>query len=220
MPSSNAALDQFSHASQAPDLSEDYFRILTCSGRDGSRHAIGELLERCRQYLALIANRELATHLRPKAGASDLVQETFLEAQQCFDQFSGETEADLLAWLRGILLHNLSDFVRRYEGSEKRRVSRERRLDSACVETPRAVFPAAEAMTPSRWVMRQERIDALRTALARLRDDDRRVLCLRYQSGMTFAEIGRRMHRSPDAVRMLWTRALKRLNCQLDSLDE
>jgi RNA polymerase sigma-70 factor (ECF subfamily) len=217
-------LDQPPHASRSPDISDDFFRTLSCTGRDGSKQAIGELLERCRQYLTLIANRELDTQLRPKAGASDLVQETFLEAQQCYEQFSGETEADLLAWLRGILLHNLSDFVRRYQGSEKRRVSRERRLDSACEEcrrvADRGLAPAAEATTPSGWVMRKERIDMLRAALARLRDNDRRVLSLRYQRGMTFAEIGQRMQRSPDAARMLWTRALKRLHCELDSLDE
>ncbi len=52
-------------------------------------------------------------------------------------------------------------------------------------------------------------------ALGRLPEDYRRVMLLRYQKEMTFAEIGREMRRSADAARMLWTRALERLKQEL-----
>ena len=34
--------------------------------RGGSQHAVGILLERCRDYLQLIANQEVSSHIRPK----------------------------------------------------------------------------------------------------------------------------------------------------------
>ena len=84
------------------------------AARAGSKEAIGGALEACRGYLLGIAERELDADLRAKGGASDLVQDTFLEAQRDFAGFRGETQADLLAWLRRLLLNNLANFARTY----------------------------------------------------------------------------------------------------------
>src|SRR5437870_8093656 len=85
--------------------------------RAGSPEALGQMLEACRGYLLLVAQRELAPDLRAKGGASDLVQETFLEAQRDFPRFSGRSEAELLAWLRRLLLNNLANFTRHYRAT-------------------------------------------------------------------------------------------------------
>src|SRR5205085_10055364 len=92
------------------------------AARAGSRDALGKALEACRGYLLLIANRQLDAALQPKGGPSDLVQETFLEAQRDFAQFQGDSGAELLAWLRQLLLHNLANFKRRYRATDKRQV--------------------------------------------------------------------------------------------------
>src|SRR5262245_9801346 len=78
------------------------------------------LLEALRGYLLMVAGEELDPALRAKGGASDLVQETFLEAHRDFNQFRGADEAELLAWLRRLLLNNVANFGRRYRGTEKR----------------------------------------------------------------------------------------------------
>src|SRR5437899_477303 len=78
--------------------------------RGGSDAALGQLLEECRAYLLLVANQELPAQLRGKAGASDVVQETFLQAQKNFERFRDQGEAELLAWLRRILLNNVANF--------------------------------------------------------------------------------------------------------------
>ena len=57
----------------------DFGRLLA-EARTGSRQALGQILESCRNYLLLIAGKELTSDLQAKGGASDLVQETFLEA--------------------------------------------------------------------------------------------------------------------------------------------
>ena len=45
---------------------------------------------------------------------ADLMQEMFLAAHQDFVQFHGNTEKELLSWLREVLLSNLANLVRRY----------------------------------------------------------------------------------------------------------
>src|SRR6516225_2042707 len=85
----------------------------------GSREAVGQALEACRGYLLLIAQRELGPQLQAKGGASDLVQETLLEACRDFARFQGDSEAELLQWLRRLLLNNLADFTRLYRDTDK-----------------------------------------------------------------------------------------------------
>ena len=99
--------------------------------RGGSDSALGQLLEAYRPYLLLVANRELPPDLRVKVGASDLVQETFLDAQRDFPRFRGSTERELLAWLRRILLTNLALVGRQFRDTEKRQLDREVPLATA-----------------------------------------------------------------------------------------
>jgi RNA polymerase sigma-70 factor (ECF subfamily) len=78
------------------ERSHDVARYLP-EARAGSPEALGRALEGCRLYLLALAERELDAGLRAKGGASDLVQETFLEAQRDFARFRGDSEAELLA---------------------------------------------------------------------------------------------------------------------------
>jgi RNA polymerase sigma-70 factor (ECF subfamily) len=184
----------------------------------GSNEALGQALEACRGYLLLIARRHLDADLQAKGGASDLVQETFLEAQRDFGQFRGTSEAELLAWLRRLLLNNLGHFTRRYRGTGKRAVGRE--VAPSADGSSAAAGPAlpADTPSPSGQAMAHEQAEALQRALERLPDDYRRVITLRYDEGQSFEEIGRRMGRSPDAARKLWARAMERLRQEWEGL--
>jgi RNA polymerase sigma-70 factor (ECF subfamily) len=180
--------------------------------RAGSTAALGQALEACRAYLLLIAREEIQPQLRSKGGSSDLVQETFLEAQRDFAQFQGQTADEWRAWLRRLLLNNVKDFERRYRATKKRNAVREVSLDDSdgpgrdlAAATPRASGPA----------IAQEEAEAFRSALQRLSPDYRQVILLRYQDQLSFEEIGNRLGRSPNAARMLWLRAVDRLKQEM-----
>src|SRR5262249_26022430 len=106
------------------------------AARAGSHEALGRALEICRGYLLLGAERQLGTDLRAKGGASDLVQETFLEAQRDFVQFQGTSEEELRAWLQRLLLNNLGNFARRYRATHCREVGREQALEAGSSSSP------------------------------------------------------------------------------------
>ena len=181
------------------------------AARGGSAEALGAVLEACRGYLLLIARDELSPDLQAKAGASDLVQQTFLEAQCDFAQFRGESVAELRTWLRRLLLNNLATFARNYRQTAKRAVGREVPLpapDSSRAEGG----PAADDPSPSSLVMASEAADAFRRTLERLPEDYRLALLLRHLEELPFEEIGRRLNRSANAARKLWARALEMLH--------
>jgi RNA polymerase sigma-70 factor (ECF subfamily) len=198
------------------DSDADAAQRLTAA-QDGSSEALGQVLETCRGYLLLIAQQELEPALQAKGGASDLVQQTFLEAQRDFVRFHGTTHEELLAWMRRLLLNNLANFRRDFRRA-KRRVTREVALpggDSG--SRPIDGLPGGTP-TPSVEVMRDEERQALDRAMERLPEDYRRIIQLRYREERSFEEIAALMQRSPNAVRKLWARAIKRLQHELETL--
>lgn len=185
------------------------------AARAGSREALGRVLEAYRGYLLRLAEHELAPELRAKGGASDLVQDTFLEAHQDFAQFRGSSEAELRGWLRQVLLHNVANFARLYHATGKRRVAREVAPDGGSSAEPGAGF-IADTPSPSKEAMAHEQAEALWRAVDRLPEDYRLVLLLRHQEKLPFDEVARRMERSAVAVRQLWSRAVRRIQLEME----
>jgi RNA polymerase sigma-70 factor (ECF subfamily) len=186
------------------------------AARAGSTEALGELLEACRFYLLGIADRELNPGLRAKGGASDLVQETFLEAQRDFANFSGRTEAELLAWLKSLLRHNAANFYRHYRGTAKRQASRELAQTGDGSATGAINNVADSSPTPSMVLMADEQTHTVRKAIEQLPDDYKQILNLRLE-GKSFDEIGAIMGRTANAARKLWGRALVAFQTAVDS---
>jgi RNA polymerase sigma-70 factor (ECF subfamily) len=167
--------------------------------------------------LLRVANQGLDEDLRAKGGASDLVQETFLEAQRDFGSFQGTSEQELLAWLRLLLLHNVANFTRRYRSTEKRRVDREVALDRAESPGGQGAGLASATPSPSREAIVHEQTEKLQQALERLPEDYRSVILWRNQERRSFGEIGLLMGRSAEAARRLWSRAVERLQRELET---
>jgi RNA polymerase sigma-70 factor (ECF subfamily) len=184
--------------------------------RDARRdrpEALDRLLESYRNYLKLLARTGIKDALRGKADPSDLVQETLLKAHQRFGQFRGQTEAELVAWLRQILARNLADLARRFRGAAARQVAREQSLEDVLAASSAALgnLIAGAGPSPSQSAQRRELGVVLADALAELSADHHEVLVLRSLDELEWEEVGQRMGRSPGAARMLWARALKEL---------
>ena len=87
--------------------------------RAGDAAARDALFLRCRNYVTVVARSQVESWMRPKIDASDIVQQTLLEAHRGLSGFAGGSEGEWLAWLRQILRHNTQDFIRRCR-TEKR----------------------------------------------------------------------------------------------------
>jgi RNA polymerase sigma-70 factor (ECF subfamily) len=182
---------------------------LRSAAGDGFSEALGQILQAYRPYLMEIARREMDRALRAKGSASDLVQETFMDATRHFARFHGVSSAQLRAWLRCLLLHRLSKQRRRFCKTRKRGIERECRLE----EVDTSLLAAGP--TPSQIVSASEQLERFHRAIEALPDDYRLVLQLRYQEGLTFEAIGTRMGRTANAVRLLWLRAVERIKQSL-----
>jgi RNA polymerase sigma-70 factor (ECF subfamily) len=192
-------------------------RDLLDAARHGAPDAIGRIFEAARSHLLQLADHELPAELRAKVGPSDLVQETAVDVHRDFTQFTGTTAEECFAWLREILRHNVIDAVRHYRESLKRSIDREERLGDRWA-TERKPF-VERHHPPDGSAIRREEAATLNDVLARLPTDYRRVLQMRYWSGMSFVEMAPALERSPEAARKLWYRALERLQEELARVD-
>jgi RNA polymerase sigma-70 factor (ECF subfamily) len=192
---------------------------LLALAREGNADPRERLFQSCRSYLGLVARAQLESWLRAKVDASDLVQQSLLEAHRDFDRFEGRTEAEWLAWLRHILSNNVADQVRHYRGTQKRQARREVPLRHPAddSQTFGASEPIARDPTPSQQLICRDRDLQLTEALERLSSDHREVIVLRNLQRLPFDTVAERMYRSRPAVQMLWARAIKKLRQELDA---
>jgi len=186
---------------------------LIAAARKGDTAALDRIFGTYRNYLRLIARASFDVRLLPKCDPSDAVQEALLAAHQNFRRFRGNGEPELLAWLRKILANHLAELERRYRGTARRDVARERPLDRAVERSSAALnaLLAADGSSPSKRAEKREQAVRLADSIEELPPDDREVVVLRSFQELGWEEIGKRMDRSPDAARLLWTRALGRL---------
>jgi RNA polymerase sigma-70 factor (ECF subfamily) len=180
------------------------------TGDDG---ALGALLEFYRNYLRLLARVEIGRRLQGKLDASDIVQETFLEAHRNFARFQGNSEPQLVAWLRQILAARVANLVRHYFGTQGRDIRLERELAADLDRSSHVLGQelVASLASPSQNAAQREQAVLLADALQRLPDDYREAIVLRHLEGLTFPDVARRMERSQDSVEKLWLRGLARL---------
>jgi RNA polymerase sigma-70 factor (ECF subfamily) len=177
-------------------------------------------LERFRSYLLLLARVRLDPLVRAKVGASDVVQQTFLEAHRDFAQFRGRTVQEQAAWLRQILARNLANVLRDLR-RDKRDVAREQPLQAALDESASRLeaWLAAEQSSPSQQAERHERAVRVAAALATLPENQREAVVLRHWEGCSLVEIGQRLGCTTAAVTGLLHRGLRNLRKQLHDLE-
>jgi RNA polymerase sigma-70 factor (ECF subfamily) len=174
--------------------------------------AWGQALARYRDYLRLLAGLHLAPRLRTKFDASDLVQETLLKAQENREQFRGQSEAELAAWLRQILANQLAQALRHFS-RQRRDVDLERSLEASLKESSSRLeaWLAADQSGPEQQAERNEHLQRLAFALFQLPEEQRLALELRHLQGLTVADISQQMGRSEASVAGLLRRGLKTL---------
>jgi RNA polymerase sigma-70 factor, ECF subfamily len=177
------------------------------------------LLEAYRPFLLSIATAEFDSDLKAKAGPSDLVQETFIEAQRDFANFTSDSLTELRIWLHTILMNNLADLRKRYLKAEQRQVRRERPLTASGSKDLMRALVAPDGQSPSRMAISAEERARIEVGLNRLPAAYRQVIIMRSQQRQSFEKIGEAIGRTSDAARMLWNRAVLRLKHELEDCD-
>ncbi len=166
----------------------------------------GKLAECYRPWLRELASSALSETMRVRLDESDIVQETLMEACRDLDSFRGNSRGDLEAWLRQVLQNQILDAVKHHQ-RQRRSVEREVSVEFSEIR--------GNSDTASRLFTQKEAREQLWKVIETLPQHYRDIILMRQQMDLTFAEIGERTDRTPDAARMLWGRAILVLTARL-----
>lgn len=178
--------------------SRDSIPALVKKAQGGDRAAFEKLFSEHREPLERFVHHRLGPRLRSQTEAEDVLQETFLRACQSIQRFRWRNEGSFGRWLCSIAEHVILKLANREERRRK-------------LYLELAAAPAREDATPSRALRRDERLERLQAALGGLSPDHREVIMLARIEGLRIKEIAKKMERSPNAVLLLLSRALKKL---------
>ena len=155
---------------------------------------ISELIGRPDGLAAIVRVIRSVHRLRPSYLLfDDLLQWTVVRALATQDGLRGQTDSELLAWLRVIATNILTD--------EARRVVRVKPLvESADIPDPRAI-PTTDLTDR----------DSVAGILAHLTSFEATLLRTRYEHGLSSDQIAAVLGQSPDAVRQALSRLIRRL---------
>jgi len=189
--------------------------------RQGVPDALGRLLELYRGYLRLLLRLQIGRRLRSKVDDSDLIQETFLEAHRQFERFRGQSEGELVNWLREILATRLAAVIRHYFKTQRRDLRLEQELARAFDASSQGMIKnlIAPKSSPSDAAVRREQSVLLADALEKLPETYREVIILVHLEGLSFPDVATKMGKTLDSVKNLWARALAKLRRMLGESD-
>ena len=167
-----------------------------------------------RPWLKIVAERELPAGLRGRVEASDIVQQTLLDAWRGLQGFRGTTQAERLAWLRTILRRVILQEGRSRFSTQKRDGGEHLQSELALTESRIEVLGGGGQPTPAEQAATNEASLLLANALDALPADDQQLIRLRHFEQLSHEQIAGRLGCSPAAVRMRWVRVLRKLREQ------
>lgn len=199
---------------------------LMAKARAGEAEALGELCALYRNYLRMVVRTGLGPRLRGRVELSDVVQEALVEVVRQFPQFTGQSEAALVGWLRRLVGQKLADLGRYHSRAKRSGGGSDVPLDApmeiaggedAGPTGGRLLDMLALSQTsPSEAASRRELIVLLADALADLPAPEAEVLWLYYAESLSFETIGDRMGLSRKSIRGVWARGLMSLKRSLE----
>jgi len=164
---------------------------------------IGSYLPRLKQF----AERHLPTSASGTLAADDVVQEAVLKSFRRLERFEFRHDAAFLAYLRKSIRHRILDEIRRGL----------RRPMLVSIEDHDSVDLG---VSPLDRLIARSHARRYRDQLAKLSDRDRRLIILRLEHGLSYADVAEHLGmRTESAARMAIKRAMQRLGAKMNRTD-
>jgi RNA polymerase sigma-70 factor, ECF subfamily len=168
---------------------------LVKQSRDGDAQAFGHLFD----YYSEPVYRYIASRVRRPSDAEDLTQTVFVKALEALPRYESRG-VPFGGWLFRLARNAVIDFVR---------------TNRQHADIADAVEHSDNGTSPDEIVATRQWIEAIRSALATLTDDQRDAIALRFFAGLSARETAEAMGRQEGTVRGLQFRAIAALRRQL-----
>jgi RNA polymerase sigma-70 factor, ECF subfamily len=184
--------------------------------RGGDQSAFEELFQRHRKRLQKAIAMRIDRRLSARIDASDVLQETHLEAFRRMPNYLANNEMPFYLWLHWIAREKVLALHRRHLGAEKRAVICEVPLlpvDSSATFVSGII--AGREPSPSQALAKTELAERLRLALGQLDTDDRDLILWRHFEQLSARDMAQLLQISESAAAKRYIRAVERLRAIL-----
>jgi RNA polymerase sigma-70 factor (ECF subfamily) len=177
--------------------------------------ALADLFERHRERLLRMVRLRMDPALRARLGASDVLQDAYLELARRVDEYAERPALPAFLWMRFVTAERILKAHRFHARAGKRAVGRQVPLGArgaltASTDSIAEAFLARDT-SPTQGADRGERRERVLSALGRLKPADREMIALRHFEGLTAAEAAREVGIGVEAATKRYLRALERL---------
>ena len=185
----------------------DWYR----AGRNGTPQAANQWVIESRPFVKAIVQRSIGRRMFAAGDSSDVTQDFYLKLETLLPskEFRGTTGPEFISWLRKIVRHQLLDTIRR---AKTRRRGGGRVVGQLPEDSGGGIAIPDDGSTPFRHAVKQQEREKFAAALEKLPPAEREVIRLRTAAdNSTWADVGRQMNRTADAVKQLFRRPSSRL---------
>ncbi len=184
----------------------------------GDAKARDVLLQLYRDELRRMVEARLDPRIAARVDASDVVQDTLIEASRRLDEYLLERPLPYFAWLRQLAGERIVGTHRQHVHAQRRSIYRERRGLEIPEKSAAALVSRlfADDTSPSNQLARKEQTARVMEALASLSVKDREVLLMRHLEQLSAAEIADALEISEAAVKSRLVRGLLHLRALLE----
>lgn len=184
--------------------------------QNGQTAARDELFARYADRVLGIVRARLGPKLRRNVESGDIQQEALIEALTSLDRFTSEDESSLIRWLAAIVQNRISARAK-YYNAERRNSAAEVSIDGRGPEREPMDLPDRQG-SHTMQIRQNEETLILEGCLHELPENYRELILLRDYAGASWEDIAKETgSKSPDAARMMHTRARTQLGKLLQS---
>lgn len=183
---------------------------------------LGQMVEAHRRRLLKMVHVRLDPRLKARLGASDVIQDVFVDVVRRVDEFVDGPDMPFFLWLRLLTAQKVVDLHRKHLHAKKRDVRRQ--ADGRISGHPDATSVALvdhlmdPRTRPSVAAVREEARQRAIHVLDTMKTDDREILVLRHFEELTNAEAAVELGISEPAASKRYVRALARMGSVLGDL--
>jgi RNA polymerase sigma-70 factor, ECF subfamily len=203
-----------SESGELPELPE-----LLAQAAAGNQAALTELFSRYGKRLKQMVRLRLNRGLQGRVDASDILQDTYLEAAKRLPEYLANQPLPFFLWLRHITGEKLIDAHRRHLGAKMRDAGQEVSLHRGPMPAASTGSLAARLLgrltSPSQAAIKAETRLRVQTVLNSMDPIDREILALRHFEHLTNAEVAATLEVNESTASSRYVRALKRLKDEL-----
>ena len=179
--------------------------------RAADTEALAAYVEQQRAPLISIIRRKMSGGLQSKIEPDDIFQEVCASAMQSLKEIDFK-DRDPFLWLCHLIDRRVVDAHRKFS-AKKRDVQQEVRMAAGGDDSQGGVVDMliASITSPSMAFSRKRKESLLWKAMRELPDDQQQALTMRYMQNLSSKEIAKEMGKSDGAIRVMLTRATKKL---------